>query len=88
MNGCSVHLHRVPQAHHECARDSIPDVDPMRIDVHIDDHSEAPLEHWQDRLKEQRRKRKQPPPQEVPERKPPPDALIDDYAAPASAGRK
>ncbi len=67
----------------ECARDSVADVDPMSIEVRIGDRSEAPLEHWQDRIKDQRRKPKLPPaPPETPARRSPPDALIDDYAAP------
>lgn len=71
----------------DCARDSVSDVDPMNIDVHIGEHSEAPLEHWQDRLKDKQRKRgprsKKP---ESPNRPPPaPDALIDDYAGPRAA---
>lgn len=67
----------------ECARDSIADVDPMSIDVRIGDHSDAPLEHWQDQLKEKRRKRDpRPAKPETPARKSPPDALIDDYARP------
>lgn len=72
----------------ECARDSVSDVDPMSIDVRIGDHSEAPLEHWQDRLKEKRRKREAPEPSETPAtpaRRSPPDALIDDYAGPRGA---
>lgn len=56
----------------------------MSVDVRIGDHSDAPLEHWQERLKEKRRKRepgvKKP---GTPGRPPPdPDALVDDYAAP------
>jgi len=73
----------------ECARDTVSDVDPMSIDVRIGDHSEAPLEHWQDRLKEKRRKRgphpAQPETPATPGRQSPPDALIDDYAGPRAA---
>lgn len=69
----------------ECARDTVSDVDPMSIDVRIGDHSEVPLEHWQDRLKEKRRKRgprpAKPETPTAPSRQPP-DALIDDYAGP------
>lgn len=74
------------QPRRECARDTVSDVDPMNIDVRIGDHSEAPLEHWQDRLKEKRRKQKPPKQNETPAtppRRPPPDALIDEYAGPA-----
>ncbi len=61
----------------------------MNIDVRIGDHSEAPLEHWQDHLKEKRRKRgphpAQPETPAAPTRQSPPDALIDDYAGPRAA---
>lgn len=73
------------QPRRECARDTVSDVDPMNIDVRIGDHSEAPLEHWQDRLKEKRRKQKPPKQNETPAtptRRSPPDALIDEYAGP------
>lgn len=84
MIGCFEDKKRSHQPRQDCARDSVTDVDPMKIDVRIGDHSEVPLEHWQDRLKEKRRKRgphsKKP---ETPDRPPSaPDALIDDYAAP------
>jgi hypothetical protein len=63
----------------------VADVDPMRINVHIDKHSEVPQEHWQDQLKRQRRKREprpgQPETPAIPGRLPP-DASIDEYAAP------
>jgi hypothetical protein len=57
----------------------------MRIDVRIDNHSELPLEHWQDQLKRRRRRiEPRPEPPEAPESpgRQPPDALIDEYAAP------
>jgi hypothetical protein len=84
MTRCFEDRQRSRKPRRECARDSVGDVDPMNIDVRIGDHSEAPLEHWQDRLKEKRHKRgprsKKP---ETPNRPPTaPDALIDDYAAP------
>lgn len=85
MAGCPAKLHRMSTSRHECARDPVPDVDPMSIDVRIGDHSDTPLEHWQDRLKRQRRE-KQPQPGEAeppaPPSRRPPDSLIDEYAAP------
>jgi len=85
MNGCSDKLHRISTPRRECARDSVADVDPMSINVRIDNHSEVPLEHWQDQLKRQRRKigphPTKPEPPATPGRQPP-DALIDEYAAP------
>jgi hypothetical protein len=86
MNDCPDSSRRLTQRRRECARDSVGDVDPLRINVHIDDHSDVPLENWQDHLKRQRRKRKPPrgdtEPPAAPGRQPP-DALIDDYAAPS-----
>jgi hypothetical protein len=83
MNSNAASLYRFWKPRLECARDSVVDVDPMRIDVRIDERSEAEREHWRDRLK---RKRREPHPAEpespaTPVRRPP-DALIDDYAAP------
>lgn len=83
MHGYADPPRETPTACRECARDSVADVDPMRIDVHIDNHSDVPLEEWKEKLKRKRRKR-------APEIEPPatpegprrPDALIDDYAAP------
>ncbi|MDD5389983.1 MAG: hypothetical protein PHD37_11590 [Gallionellaceae bacterium] len=90
MNPCNSIRQRSPTwpQRRECARDTVADVDPMSIDVRIGDHSEAPLEHWQDRLKEKRRKREAPEQSDTPAtpaRRSPPDALIDDYAAPRAA---
>lgn len=85
MNGCPDPSHSTTKSRRECARDSVADVDPMRIKVRIDEHSDTPLEHWQDRLKRQRRKqRPRPEPPESPTTpgRPRPDSLIDDYAAP------
>jgi hypothetical protein len=86
MNGCVDKLHRGSRPRRECARDTIADVDPMQINVRIDNHSDVPLESWQDHLKRQRRqigprpeRSKTPPPVD----RPPPDTLIDEYAAPA-----
>jgi hypothetical protein len=87
MNGCPDSLYRVSKQRRECARDSVGDVDSLRIiNVHIDDRSDAPLEDWQDRLKRQRRKKKPQPGQTEPPGAPgrePPDSLIDEYAAPS-----
>lgn len=83
MKACSDTLHRTPRR--ECARDTVADVDPMNIDVRIGDHSKAPLEHWQDRLKEKHHRRGPHPAEpEMPPspNRPPPDSLIDEYAAP------
>lgn len=68
----------------DCARDSVTDVDPMRIDVRIGDHSDLPLEHWKDQLKDKPRKRGPRPGKPGTSQPPPaaPDTLIDDYAAP------
>jgi len=63
----------------------VADVDPMNINVRIDDHSAVPLEHWQEQLKRQRRKREPRPVQPEPPAKPekrPPEGSIDEYAAP------
>jgi len=83
MHGCPDKFHRISTPRRrECARDPVADVDPMSIDVRIGDHSEAPLEHWRERLKRQRRKNEpQPEPPAKPSRRPP-DSLIDEYAAP------
>lgn len=87
MNGCSDKLHRGSRSRRECARDSVADVDPMRIKVRIDNHSEEPLENWREHLKRQRRQNGPRPAQsqtpEAPGRQPP-DSLIDEYAAPLS----
>jgi hypothetical protein len=85
MYGCPGRLHRLPTPRRECARNPVGDVDPMSIDVRIDNHSELPLEHWQDQIKRRRRRiEPRPGPPETPESpgRPPPDALIDEYAAP------
>ena len=83
MKGCPDRLHRIAKQRRECARDSVGDVDSLRIiNVHIDEHSDVPLENWQDHLKQKRRKKKQPEPPAAPGRQPP-DSLIDDYAAPS-----
>lgn len=75
----------IPSAPRECARDSVADVDPMRIDVHIDNHSDVPLDEWKEKLRHKRRKRDpKPAPPAAPEAPGRPDALIDDYAAPAA----
>jgi hypothetical protein len=82
LNRCAAKSHSKPRR--ECARDSVADVDPMRINVRIDNHTDVPLEQWQDRLKRERRKKRQPPgPADAPASpgNPPPDALIDEYAA-------
>jgi len=84
MNACSTRLHRRAKPRRECARDSVADVDQMHINVQIDNHSDLPLEHWQDRLKRQRRKigpRPAPPEPSSPPGRQPPDSIIDEYAA-------
>ena len=86
MKGCPDRLHRSAKQRRECARDTVGDVDSLTIiNVQIDEHSDVPLEHWQEHLKQQRRKKKQPAgatePPAAPGRQPP-DSLIDDYAAP------
>ena len=86
MNGCPGRYHRISTPRRECARDPVHDVDPMSIDVRIEDHSEAPLEHWKEHLKQQRRKKKPQPEEAEPPAAPgrqPPDSLIDEYAAQA-----
>lgn len=82
MHRCAAKLRSKPRR--ECARDSVADVDPMRINVRIDNHTDVPLEQWQDRLKRERRKKRPPPgPADAPASPghPPPDTLIDEYAA-------
>lgn len=75
----------IAKIHQDCARGPVGDVDPLRINVHIDDHSDAPLEYWQERLKRRRRKRvpaEEPPEQPVTPERPPPEGSIDEYATP------
>jgi hypothetical protein len=57
----------------------------MRVNVRIDNHTDVPLESWQDQLKRRRRKIGPLPEQSetpTPADRSPPDALIDEYAAP------
>jgi hypothetical protein len=75
----------VARTRRECARDTVSDVDPTSIRIDIDNRSDAPLDHWRDRLDRQRRKkkpRKEPPKQPDPAGKHRPDPGVDDYAAP------
>ncbi len=86
MAVCSNKLHRASRPRRECARDSVADVDPMRVDVRIDNHSGEPMEHWREQLKRQRKQHEprpaRPLPPDIPGQQPP-DTLIDEYAAPA-----
>lgn len=84
MNDCSDPRHRSSQPRRDCARDSIGDIDPMRVDVNIDNRSDLPLEYWRDRLKRPRRKigpRREPSETPSPPEHPPPEGTIDEYAA-------
>lgn len=69
-----------------CARDSVADVDSLHINVRIDQHSDTPLEHWQDQLKKRRRQISPAPgdagrkPADKPEA--PGKLHIDEYASP------
>jgi len=87
VKSCPGPDHR-PLSRRDCARDSVTDVDPMRIDVQIGDHSELPLEHWREQIKEKRRKRGPRSRKPATPGQPPaePGALIDDYAVPRSRG--
>jgi hypothetical protein len=85
MKGCYTKLHRTPGLRRDCASDPVGDVDPMRVKVQIDNHSDVPMEHWRENL---RRQRRQPEPAPAtpgtpaPGHRPPSEGLIDEYAAP------
>ena len=81
---CALHAGSGPTPRRECARDPVADVDPLRVDVEIGEHSRAPLEYWRERLRHPRRKPRMEPPDAPEPPHPPPQGSIDEYA---DAGR-
>ena len=69
----------MPRPRRECARDTIGNVESsLNINVRIDEHSEAPLDHWQDQLKNRRKRPVPPKPPKPPEEPDKPDKPDDD----------